>query len=310
MARFVRYAICIIFPLSAVAGCSHAASSRAAPVSNIAVSPFSGLTDQSPAESARLQQAQNMLIAACMHGRFYYFRVPHPPTPHGPAGNTYGLISPSAASRQGYGILHNFVVNKEDDLIGVQAQPDADRPGFESALTGTRASATTLSLPGGGRIAYNANGCVTIAINELYTPTWNKTYYTVNALALHIVSGVEASGTWKKAARIWSRCVKQHYGRTFADPAAAAGAVNSTATAQLANLSGDKLANRIAYLREGEVRLATTDALCQVQAGLAGAAARSQRIIEQPLEKKYAQDLKVYAQDMRHANGVADRLLS
>jgi hypothetical protein len=305
MARFVRYAICIILPLSAVAGCSHAP-----PVSNTTVSPFNGLTDQSPAESARLQQAQNMLIAACMHGRFYHFHVPHPPTPHGPAGNTYGLISPSTASRQGYGILDNFVVNKEDDLIGIQAQPDAHRPGFESALTGTRASATTISLPGGGRIAYNANGCVTIAINELYTPTWNKTYYTVNTLALHIVSGVEASGTWKKAALIWSRCVKQHYGRTFADPAAAAGAVNSTATAQLANLSGDKLADRIAYLREGEVRLATTDALCQVQAGLAGAAARSQRIIEQPLEKKYAQDLKVYAQDMRHANGVTDRLLS
>ena len=305
MARFVRYAICILLPLSAVAGCSHAAR-----VSSTTVSPFNGLTDQSAAESARLQQAQNMLIAACMHGRSYYFRVPHPLTPHGPAGNTYGLISPSIASTQGYGILDNFVVNREDDLIGIQAQPDAHRPGFESALTGTRASATTISLPGGGRISYNANGCVTIAINELYTPAWNKIYYTVNALALHIMSGVEASGTWKKAALIWSRCVKQHYGRTFPAPAAAAAAVNNTATAQLANLSGDKLAHRITYLREGEVRLATTDALCQVQAGLAGAAARSQRTIEQPLEKKYAQDLKAYAQDMRHANGVVDRLLS
>jgi|SRR6185437_1652384 len=305
MASFVRYAICIVLPLSAVAGCSHDA-----PVRNTAVSPFNGLTDQSPTESARLQQAQNMLIAACMHGRSYYFRVPHAPTPHGPAGNTYGLISPSTASRQGYGILDNFVVNREDDLIGVQAQPDAHRPGFESALTGTRASATTITLPGGGRIAYNANGCVTVAINELYTPAWNKIYYTVNTLALHIVSEVETSGTWKKAVLIWSRCVKQHYGRTFADPTAAVGAVNNTATAQLANLSGDKLADRIAYLREGEVRLAATDAQCQVLAGLAGATARSQRIIEQPLEKKYAQDLKAYAQDMRHANGVADRLLS
>ena len=213
MARFVRYAICILLPLSAVAGCSHAAR-----VSSITVSPFNGLTDQSAAESARLQQAQNMLIAACMHGRSYYFRVPHPPTPHGPAGNTYGLISPSIASRQGYGILDNFVVNREDNLIGIQAQPDAHHPGFESALTGTRASATTISLPGGGRISYNANGCVTIAINELYTPAWNKIYYTVNALALHIVSGVEASGTWKKAVLIWSRCVKQHLAELFRPP--------------------------------------------------------------------------------------------
>ena len=309
--RVLRHATWLAIPLLVVSGC---AQTEAKPLNPHHTAPapgmtaaLNGLTSQSPREAARLQLALDMLIANCMRSRSYTFDVPHLPMP--PAGATassaYGLISAPAASRQGYGITANFLLNEEDTRLGSELQPDAHQAGFRGALIGTSAAARSIRLPGGGHVAFNANGCSTIAVNRLYGKSWGSVYYTVSALAFRIVKAVETSVTWKKAAGAWSRCIREVYGTFFPNPSAAEGPVSNKASAQLAGLSGVRLTKRLGLVRAGEIRLATADARCQARSGLTAAASKAQHTAELPYLKRYAGDLKTYAADMHHAAQVA-----
>lgn len=302
--------------LLAVAGCAQAAAKPAGPGAAATpqhgqVSPLGGLTNQSPRQSARLQLAADMLIATCMRTRSFTFHVPPLPMPPAAAfaPNAYGLLSVPTASRQGYGISDGFLLDEKDQQIGSAAQPGAHKPGFTQALIGTQAAAKSILVPGGSRVKYNANGCSAIAIGRLYRASWNTVYFTVSALVFHIVQQVESSAAWKKAAKAWSECVREGYGASFANPDAAAASVRKTAAAQLAGLSGAAFAERLRSVRAGEIRLAVIDARCQARAGLPAAAAKAQHTTELPDEKRYATDLSVYAEDMRHATRVTATLL-
>ncbi len=318
--RLRRRLAWLAVPLLAVAGCAQSPAKSTAPpgaasvrgAQNAQVTPLGGLTSQSPRQSARLQLAQDMLIAACMRGRSFTFHVP--PLPMPPAGafvpNAYGLLSVPAASRQGYGIADSVLLDERDSQVGSELQPDADKPGFTQALTGTAAAARSIPLPGGSHVKFNANGCATIAIGRLYGRSWDTAYFTVSALVFHIVQQVESSAAWKNAAKAWSECVRKGYGASFANPDAAAASVRKTAAAQLAGLSGAAFAAHLKSVRAGEIRLAVIDARCQARAGLAGAAAKAQHTTELPVEKRYAADLSVYAEDMRHAMRVTAALLT
>lgn len=313
--RVLRNAAWLAVLLLAVSGCAQTGAKPlgprpTAPAPEMAT-PLNGLTSQSPRETARLQLALDVLIADCMHGRSYTFDVPHLPMPpaEGITSNAYGLISTPVASRQGYGISANFLLNEEDTRLGSELQPDAHQAGFRGALMGTPAAARSIRLPGGGHVAFDANGCSTIAVNRLYGNNWGSVYYTVSALAFRIVKAVETSGTWKKVTGAWSRCIRESYGTFFPDPSAAEGSVRNKASAQLAGLSGARYAQRLRLVRAGEIRLATIDARCQAKTRLATAASKAQHTAELPYEKQYAGDLKAYAADMRHATEVATAVL-
>ena len=302
-------------PLLVVAGCAQspakpAGPGAAAPQHGL-VSPLGGLTNQSPRQSARLQLAVDMLIATCMRTRSFTFHVPPLPMPPAAAfvPNAYGLLSVPTASRQGYGISDAFLRDEKDQQIGSSPQPGAHKAGFTQALIGTPAAAKSISVPGGSRVKFNANGCSAIAIGRLYGDSWNNVYFTVSALVFHIVQQVESSAAWKTAAKAWSECVREGYGTSFANPDAAAASVRKTASAQLAGLSAGEFSQRLKSVRAGEVRLAVIDARCQDRTGLPAAAAKAQYAMERPYEKRYAADLSVYAEDMRHATRVTATLL-
>jgi hypothetical protein len=313
--RVVRHAGWLAIPLLAVSGCAQTGAKplgphHTTPVPGM-VAPLNGLTSQSPQEATRLELTLDMLIADCMRSRSYTFDVPHLPTATagGTTSNVYGLISAPVASHQGYGISASFLLNEEDTRLGSELQPDAHQAGFRGALMGTAAAARSIRLPGGGHVAFNANGCSTIAVNRLYGKSWGSVYYTVSSLAFRIVKAVETSGTWKKVASAWSRCVRGSYGTSFPNPAAAEGSVRNKASAQLAGLSGARLTQRLRLVRAEEIRLATIDARCQAKTGLAAAASDAQHTAELPYVKRYAGDLKAYAADMRHATQVATAVL-
>jgi hypothetical protein len=317
--RFPRYIAWLAVPLLAAAGCAQSTPKPADPhaavplheAQNPLVAPLGGLTSQSPRQSTRLQLAEDILIADCMRGRSYTFRVP--PLPMPPTGafvpNAYGLLSVSAAARQGYGISDSVLIDEEDGQIGSEPQPDAHKRGFTQALIGTPSAARSIPLPGGSHVKFNANGCSTIAVGKLYGSDWNTAYYTVNALVFHIVQRVEASAAWKNATRAWSECVHAGYGTSFQNPDAAEESVRNTAARRLAGLSGAEFAQRIKSVRAGEVRLAVIDARCQAKTGLAAATAKAQDAAEGSVENRYAADLSVYAEDMHHATQVATTLL-
>ena len=317
--RLSRRAAWLAVPLLAVAGCAQSAARPTAPdaaasahgTQNAQVSPLGGLTNQSPRQSARLQRALDMLIATCMRTRSFTFHVPPLPLPPAAAfvPNAYGLLSVPTASRQGYGISDGFLLDEKDQQIGSAPQPGAHKPGFNQALIGTPAAAKSIPVPGGSRVKFNANGCSAIAIGRLYGTSWNTVYFAVSTLVFHIVQQVVSSAAWKNAAKTWSECVHESYGASFANPDAAAASVRKTAAAQLASLSGAAFAQRLKSVRAGEVRLAVIDARCQARAGLPAAAAKVQHTMELPYEKRYAADLSVYAEDMRHATLVTATLL-
>jgi hypothetical protein len=317
--RSLRHLAWLATPLLAIAGCAQSAAKAAVPdgatpvrgTQNALVTPLGALTNQSPRQSTRLELAQDTLIAECMRARSFTFDVPRLPVP--PAGafvpNAYGLLSAATAARQGYGISDSVLIDEKDGQIGSELQPGAHKPGFTRALVGTPATARSITLPGGSHVTFNANGCATIAIGKLYGRNWNTAYFTVSALMFRIVQGVEASAAWKNAVRAWSECVRKGYGVSFANPDAAEASVRKTASAQLAGLSGTEFAERLKSVRAGEIRLAVIDARCQAGAGLPVAAAKVQHATELPDEKRYAADLSVYAEDMRHAARVTATVL-
>ena len=313
--RFSRRVAWLAVPLLAVAGCAQSPAKPAGPGTAAAqhgqVSPLGGLTNQSSRQSARLQLAVDMLIATCMRNRSFTFHVPPLPLPPAAAfePNAYGLLSVPAASRQGYGISDGFLLDEKDQQIGSSAQPGAHKAGFTQALIGTPAAAKSISVPGGSRVKFNANGCSAVAIGRLYGASWNNVYFTVSALVFHIVQQVESSAAWKNAVKAWSECVREGYGASFTNPDAAEASVRKTASVQLTGPPGGEFSQRLKSVRAGEVRLAVIDARCQATVGLPAAAAKAQYVMERPFEKRYAADLSVYAEDMRHATRVTATLL-
>lgn len=317
--RLPRYLSWLAVPLLAVAGCAQSPPGPADPhraeparaAQNALVAPLGGLTSQSPRQSARLQLALDTLIATCMRTRSFTFDVPPLPMPPATAfvPNAYGLLSMPTASRQGYGISDGFLLNEKEQELGSATQPDAHKPGFTQALIGTPGAATSIPVPGGSRIKFNANGCSAMSVGKLYGRDWDTAYYTVSALVFHIVQTVEASATWKNTARAWSECVRTAYGASFPNPGAAQASVRNAATRQLASVSGAEFAQRLKSVRAGEIRLAVIDARCQARTRLAAAAAKAQDAAEGSVRKRYAADLSEYAEDMHHATRMAATLL-
>lgn len=299
--------------LAALTGCSGGSvevfSHREPPVSSSGhagpalVAPFHGLTTMSPLESAQLQHAQNILTADCMKKRSFNFTVPGVPMPvdGSEPESPYALISATTAATQGYGISNNYEVNKRDAQIAMETQPQADRPGFMAALAGTSAHAESLTVPGGGRISFDANGCVAMAIGELYGVSWTRVYYTLGALSFAIVSKVEDSTAWKRAVRAWSSCVLKQYGSRFVDLAAIRTAVYNTVASKVTKLSGASLHEALSGLRVAEIRLAVTDARCEASVDLGTVARGLQSLVELGYEKRYAADIAVYSSDLQTA---------
>jgi hypothetical protein len=254
-------------------------------------------------ESAKLQHAQNILTADCMQKRSFKFAVPGVPMPvdSSEPESPYALISATTAATQGYGISDNYVVNQRDAQIAAEAQPQANRPGFVAALAGTSAHAESVTMPGGGRIDFDSDGCVAVAIDELYGTSWNRVYYTLGSLSSVIVSKVEESAAWKRAISAWSSCVLNQYGSRFASPAAIRTAVNNTVASKVAKLSGTSLHAALSGLRVAEIRLAMTDARCEANVDLAAVASRVQGPAELDYERRYAADIAVYSSDLQTA---------
>jgi hypothetical protein len=318
--KLCRPAAWLTVALVAVAGCSRPPATAAAPHQKAAgthqkagglASPFNGLTSQPPAEAERLELALDGLIAKCMSSRSYDYHIPPlRMLPGSVTHNPYGLISLSAASRSGYGISDSFLADQQNETIGQEPQPQASRPGFMAALTGTRSAAAAVTLPGGGKVTYNANGCVTIAIDRLYGRTWDTVYYTVSTAGLSVVTHVEASAGWKAGVKAWSACMASHDGGSFSSPTGPPSAVDSKLRTQLSGLSGAALRSRLKLLRASEVKLAVTDARCQAATGLPNAVSAAQNTVERPYLTRYAADLKTYLTDMQHAWQMTTTLLA
>ena len=152
-----------------------------------------------------------------------------------------------------------------------------------------------MTLIGGSNVGYDTDGCVSIALAELYGADWNQVSFDVQGLSAQVVQKVEASPAWKTAMGQWASCMKSKYKVTYATPQAARDDVSSTAEAALKNVSDAEVSDRLTNVRIGEVRLATEDADCEARVGLAAAVGAAQDQAQAADLQKYADELRAYA---------------
>ncbi|MBF9070143.1 hypothetical protein [Streptacidiphilus fuscans] len=286
------------------------AAAAAQPGGGRSVEPFDGLVEQSAAQQTLLQLAQSTLTAQCMRGRGFSYQIPRPPAPVDDAANSsYGLLTASTAAAQGYGITDNAFIRRADNATGTSAQPEGNRPGFMSALVGTTAHRSVITLPDGSDISYNADGCVTTAIVQLYGDAWNPAYYTLAVATEQIQNQVLQSPLWTSAVSAWSRCMNSTYHEDLASPQAARAQVAATVADAVAKAPGDAGPAYLSAQRGKEIALASQDAVCQARVGLASAAARAQLAPEQTAQTSYRADVATFATDLRTAVARAQQLV-
>ena len=195
------------------------------------VGPFDGLASQSAAVQTRLQNTQNALTAQCMHRRGFRYTVP---VLREPGWNRRDRraptiwLSPETAAVQGYGIADNVAIDRANDAAVQRPQPDAHRPGYGAALTGTAPHRTTVRLDGGSSATFNSDGCTTWSLVHLYGPRWNEVYFDVSGLSAKVQQQVTASPEWQAAVRRWSACMSTRYHVRYSSPQAARADVAAT----------------------------------------------------------------------------------
>jgi hypothetical protein len=274
--------------------------------------PFDGLTVAPATVTARLQAADHQLTSECMRKRSFAYHVAEPPSPVDVEATTgdYGLISAAVASAQGYGIADNALSHQAADAIGGTVDAASQQPAYLAALTGTDQHKVTLKLTGGSDVSFDADGCVTLALTELYGPDWNQVSFDLEGLSSQIEQSVESSPAWKGALAQWAACMDSRYHVKYSDPQAARSDVSSVATAAIKDVPAQIAAERLKNVRAGEVRLAQQDAACQESVGLPAVAATAQDQAQATDMQQHSGELKAYAADFAHAQTVADSLLS
>lgn len=252
-----------------------------------------------------------MLIAQCMRQHSFDYVPPKPPFPVDSEATTgdYELLASQTASVQGYGIVDNALTNKADETIGASPQPQASRPGFKAALTGTAKHQVTLDLIGGSTVFFDSDGCVTEAIDELYGTQWNQVSFDLEGLASSVVQSVVTSPAWTSALGTWSDCMSNQYNVHFATPNAARAAVDGSVTTAVTGVSTATAETRLHAMRPGEVTLAVRDATCQQKVDLASVAQQAQNKAQSSDEKQYSAPLSTYASELAHADKMADSIL-
>jgi hypothetical protein len=308
----------LLVALLAASGCSATGSGKAAATTTAAatqsgsrpVEPFDGLVEQPAAQQTLLQLAQSTLTAQCMRRHGFSYQIAHPPALVDDAANSaYGLVTPSTAAAEGYGISDNALIRRADNAVGTTPQPEGNRPGFMPALVGTAAHRAVLTLPDGSDVSYNTDGCVTTAIVQLYGKAWNPAYYTLAEATQQIQSHVLQSPLWASAVSAWSGCMTTTFHEDLASPEAARAQVAASVATAVAKAPADAGPAFLAAERGKEIALASQDADCQAQVGLAAVAAGAQASPEQAAQTSYRADVATYATDLHTAVARAQQLV-
>jgi hypothetical protein len=221
----------------------------------------------------------------------------------------YNLLSVNTAIVEGYGIADNAETDQADQQLGSSRQPNAALSGFSAALTGTAQHRVALHIVGGSTVSYNSDGCAAVAVDELYGNGWNQAYFDLDGLAIRIEQQVQTSGVMTAATSRWQQCMRTRYSVTYPSPDAARSQVSNTASTAIQGVSAATAKVRLADIREGEIKLATQDAVCQQAVDLASAVQAAQTRAQGTDEQTYSRDIGTYTADLAHAEQMTKTLL-
>ncbi|MER6578687.1 hypothetical protein [Nonomuraea sp. NPDC001023] len=241
-----------------------------------------------PVEPDVLQQAEQVLIGACMSGRgLRYWPEPKSRTPDMDRF-PFVVDDEEWARNNGYG----RAARKELEKAAVPAQnyfrglPEGKRRAWLTAYHGDRSAVLEAALPVGGTVGHSAGGCVAQAWQELY--------------------GDKAR--WFRASRVTQTLVQMRIGRTQADPAYGAARQRWSACMKAAGFTADtplalrreRLADQEGGAEDRDRRAATAEARCAASSGLSRTARDLDQANAAALEARYPAEYR-NARSLREA---------
>jgi hypothetical protein len=270
--------------LPAVAGCSSATpGAAAADQARSAARPVEAGREITAAESALLYTAEQTLIRQCMSRRGFQFWI----TPSNPVPEyrdfPYVVDDVAWARKHGYGSAlqrrMDRALTSDPNHRHVESLPAARRAAHLEALNGRPHPGGTLRavLPSGMVVGRSDRSCVSEAQRNLYTdlPAWyraSKVTENLPGLRQGLVHGDRRviAGT-----TIWSRCMRLA-GYPYADPGQARAAVPPP--------------DRPGALAR-EIRVATAEATCAGQSGLAATVRDRDRHVKRLVDQRYRSEV-------------------
>lgn len=261
------------------AGCSASPGGEAAAVKRPDPRPLGGVLDPTAAESAALHRAEEQEVRTCMERRgFEYDAIPVGDVRRRAAESPYGLLTPSRAAQDGYGLtVARLRTPADPNARRVSALAEPERHAWEAALKGAvDGPREEIEVPDGPTVSVPTDSCVTAASLALYGASWQRIHYTVQSLRNTVVEDTLGHPLVKAAERKWAACMRDEGFRyeTREDPP-------NTLRTRLDSARSDTAALR-ATGRE-ELRIAARDAACQAETGLAEQVVRAQNQIEKAL---------------------------
>lgn len=221
------------------------------------------------AEEVRLDEAEELLIKACMERRGFRYWLGLVEGVAARRTNGYVTTDVATARQHGYGgkLREQMETRKrhEPNIRYANALPEAERRRYGIALFGDPETGTlTIDLPAGGTISKPNNGCLAEAESELYgdLSAWVRAEKVAMGVTSLYVSDLLDDPRFVAALRTWSECMSEA-GHNYRTPA--------EIRQRLPELKAGATPEQAHYI---EVRLATAEATCATATSLASAARR------------------------------------
>ena len=272
-----------------LAGCSTASGQEATADEQTTPRPLSGVLHFTAAESAALHRAEEAEVRTCMADRgFGYTVVPVGDVRREAAASPYGLLTPSRAAQDGYGLTVTRLRKTPTDPNAqrLSALSEADRRAWEEALKGSPdGPREEIALRDGPTVTVPTDACATVGRRALYGAGWDRSFYAVQNLSGSVVRDTLDHPLVRAAEKEWAVCMRDE-GFPYQEREDPLRAVKKQLDA-----AGSATAALRAAGRE-ELRISVADAECQAEVDLTARIALAQTKVEKALPETGASVVK------------------
>jgi hypothetical protein len=240
-----------------------------------------------------ISRAEQALTAQCMRSRGFQYTPPADgPEPSEQTITAYAL---------GRGYPATYGVTQQSIASANPHDPGSSKPSYVSALEGPSAPTATLTLPGGGLVAYGTGGCLGLARQELLgsVRAYMESAYLPQMVRSEFSQFLSTYHPYLAALHGWQSCMRAE-GRAFADPEAAIESVQALA---LGGMNPAGLARR-------QTAIADTDVACDARSHLRSSTGQALTTYVRSLPAGILAQLSGIQSSREAALGVARRLLS
>ncbi|MFG3383109.1 hypothetical protein [Streptomyces sp. NPDC047999] len=243
------------------------------------VRPWSGAARFTADEQARLHEAVQREVVACMRTRrLEYLPQPAADTRREASASPYGLLTGARARSDGYGIVGEILSGgtgpPPDANAGLLASMGADQADrWRGALLGRPETMRQITVPDAPAVRYDPDSCAARGRAEVYGRGWEEALLGAEAATNRVVDSVRKDAGYRRAVAEWSDCMA---GRGYDYPDLQAPRAALARRAERA-----ETASELTALGRTEIETASRDWACEREVRLHDAAEQAQRRAEQ-----------------------------